>query len=150
MADERFAASKSSLAREYGLAYSLDQKTVIRAGYGLLFGVPYDAATRQFTASPHFKPPRLWVNSLDRIHPNTLFSDPFRRDFCIRRAVRRFAFRLGRSLSSALPSTLHTPYNQQWNLSIQRSLATDMLLQVAYVGNKGTHLAWSGGGGRRV
>jgi len=46
-----------------------------------------------------------------------------------------------------LPSTLKTPYNQQWNFSIQRSLASDMLLQVAYVGNKGTHLAWSGGGG---
>src|SRR5205085_4689766 len=43
--------------------------------------------------------------------------------------------------------TLRTAYNQQWNLSIQRSLAADMLLQLAYVGNKGTHLAWSGGGG---
>jgi hypothetical protein len=46
-----------------------------------------------------------------------------------------------------LPSTLKTPYNQQWNLSIQRSVGSDMLLQVAYVGNKATHLFWSGGGG---
>ncbi len=46
-----------------------------------------------------------------------------------------------------IPANTQNAYNQQWNFSIQRSLATNTLLQVAYVGNKGTHLAWSGGGG---
>jgi len=32
------------------------------------------------------------------------------------------------------------PYSQNWNLSIQRVIAKDYLLDVRYVGNKGTHL----------
>jgi len=32
------------------------------------------------------------------------------------------------------------PYSQNWNLSIQRVIARDYLLDVRYVGNKGTHL----------
>ena len=33
-----------------------------------------------------------------------------------------------------------TPYNQQWNLSIQRQLPWETILTAAYVGSKGTHL----------
>ncbi len=33
------------------------------------------------------------------------------------------------------------PYVQQWSFSIQRELAKNMMLSVAYVGSKGTHLA---------
>ena len=32
------------------------------------------------------------------------------------------------------------PYSQNWDLSIERTLAQDYLLDVRYVGNKGTHL----------
>src|ERR1051326_7882732 len=35
---------------------------------------------------------------------------------------------------------LRTPYVHQWNFSIQRQLVKDMVLEVAYVGNKGTHM----------
>jgi hypothetical protein len=33
-----------------------------------------------------------------------------------------------------------TPYNQQWDLSIQHELFKDYLVTVSYVGMKGTHL----------
>ena len=32
------------------------------------------------------------------------------------------------------------PYVQQWNLSVQQSLAGDMVLEVSYMGSKGTHM----------
>ncbi|MBK5293923.1 MAG: hypothetical protein JJE04_19895 [Acidobacteriia bacterium] len=32
-------------------------------------------------------------------------------------------------------------YVQQWNFGIQQELATDLILDVSYVGNKGTKLA---------
>ena len=32
------------------------------------------------------------------------------------------------------------PYSQNWNLSIERVIAKDYLLDIRYVGNKGTHL----------
>src|ERR1019366_4092901 len=37
-------------------------------------------------------------------------------------------------------SGMRPPYAQNWNLSIERTIATDYLLDVRYVGNKGTHL----------
>ena len=35
---------------------------------------------------------------------------------------------------------LRTPFVNQWNLSIQREIFKDTVLEVAYVGNKGTHM----------
>jgi len=130
-----------------GIAYALDDKTVIRAGYGIFFGVPYDGATREFTSGA-FATSTPWVASVDGIHPNTLMSNPFPSGyFYPPGSSQGLLSAIGQSLSSAWPPTLKTDYNQQWNFSIQRSLATNTLLQVAYVGNKGTHLAWVSGGG---
>jgi hypothetical protein len=36
--------------------------------------------------------------------------------------------------------SFQVPYMQQWSLSVQRELLPNTLLEVAYVGNKGTHL----------
>ena len=129
-----------------GVAYAFDDKTVIRSGYGVFYGVPYAGATREFTSTA-FQTATPWVNSLDRIHPNTLFANPFPSYVYPPGSSQGLLSAVGLNLASAVPSTLRTAYNQQWNFSIQRSLASDMLLQVAYVGNKGTHLAWVGGGG---
>jgi len=35
---------------------------------------------------------------------------------------------------------MRTPFVNQWNFSIQRQILKDMVLEVAYVGNKGTHM----------
>ena len=130
-----------------GFAYSLSEKTVIRTSYALLHGVPYAGATRAFTSSA-FQTATPWVSTIDSIHPNTLFSNPFPEGYVYPPGNSQgLLSAIGLNLQSALPSTLKTLYNQQWNFSIQRSIATDMMLQVAYVGNKGTHLPWTGGGG---
>ena len=130
-----------------GIAYSLNDKTVIRTGYGIFFGVPFAGATREFNGAT-YQTTTNWVNSQDGVRPTYLFSNPFPNGLAYPPGSSQgLLSAVGLSLSSALPSTLKTLYNQQWNFSIQRSLAEDMLLQVAYVGNKGTHLPWSGGGG---
>jgi hypothetical protein len=35
---------------------------------------------------------------------------------------------------------MRTPFVNQWNISIQRQVLRDTVLEVAYVGNKGTHM----------
>jgi hypothetical protein len=130
-----------------GIAYSVNDNTVIRAGYGIFFGVPYAAATREFTSGA-FATSTPWLATLDRIHPNTLLNNAFASDFVYPPGSSLgLLSAIGLNLSSGLPSTLRTAYNQQWNFAIQRSLGANQMLQVAYVGNKGTHLAWVGGGG---
>lgn len=132
-----------------GLAYALDEKTVIRAAYGIFFGVPFAGATREFTSGA-FTTSTPWVTTVggDGIHPNALMSNPFPTGyFYPPGSSLGLLSAIGQSLSSAYPDALKTLYNQQWNLSVQRALPGNTMLQVAYVGNKGTHLAWSGGGG---
>jgi hypothetical protein len=40
----------------------------------------------------------------------------------------------------SIPNKATWPYVQQWNLGVQRELPTHIVLSVAYVGSKGTHL----------
>jgi hypothetical protein len=131
-----------------GIAYSLNDKTVIRAGYGIFYGVPYAGATREFNGAT-FQTTTTWVPSLgnDGIHPTNLISNPFPSGYLYPPGSSQGLLSVvGQALNSAYAPTLKTLYNQQWNFAVQRSLATDMMLQVAYVGNKGTHLPYSGGG----
>ena len=128
-----------------GIAWSLNDKTVIRTGYGIFFGVPYAGATREFNGAT-FQTTTSWVASVDGVNPTNLISNPFPSGYLYPPGSSQGLLSVvGQSLSSAYPPTLKTLYNQQWNFSIQRSLASDMMVQVAYVGNKGTHLPWSGG-----
>lgn len=126
-----------------GLAYSLNDKTVIRAGYGMFYGVPNDGAvsTEYYYTSAAFTPTTPWLATLDGITPNNLLSNPFPSGFVSPQGTSQGLLTgIGTTLYTAYVPSLHCPYNQQWNVSVQRSLATDMMLQVAYVGNKGTHL----------
>ncbi len=135
-----------------GIAYSLNDKTVIRTGYGVFFGVPYDGATREFNSNA-FQTTTSFVTTVggNGVQPSALMSNPLPSGGLLYPpgASQGLLTLVGTNLNTAYPPTLRTPYNQQWNLSVQRSLTTDMLLQVAYVGNKGTHLPWSGGGAAR-
>jgi len=40
----------------------------------------------------------------------------------------------------SIPNQVKWPYVQQWNLGVQRELPTHIVLSIAYVGSKGTHL----------
>jgi hypothetical protein len=47
---------------------------------------------------------------------------------------------LGQSLSITDPNSVDNNYNQQWNLNVQHQFGGNVLVEVAYAGNKGTHL----------
>jgi hypothetical protein len=53
-----------------GMAYSLNDKTVIRVAYGIFYGVPFAGATREFTSGA-FTTSTPWVASVDGIHPHS-------------------------------------------------------------------------------
>jgi hypothetical protein len=39
-----------------------------------------------------------------------------------------------------LPLSLHHPYMQQWDLSLERQFGGDWAITASYIGNKATHL----------
>jgi len=122
-----------------GIAYQLNQKTVVRTGYGIFFGVPKFAATDRWTGAPYAST-TPWNATLDQVTVNERLSNPFRSGFVL--PIGRSQGLLsgvGFGLQSAWATEMRTPYNQQWNFTVQRHLASNTMIEVAYAGNKGTH-----------
>jgi len=119
-----------------GFAYSINDKTVFRGGYGIFYEPLKEGSfadqdglgffNRQ-TITPTNGGPIQIDNGVTRIFPN---SGPFTPD--------------GQNGSNGVilvPANSGRPADiQTWNLDIQRQITANMVLSVAYVGSKGTHL----------
>jgi hypothetical protein len=126
-----------------GMVYELGSKTVVRAGYGVFFGLPSYAANSAYTSNA-FQSSTPWLATLDGVNLNATLSNPFPNGFNFSNGTKDgLLSQIGQGLSGAIPDTLQPVYSQQWNLNIQRNLGRDMLFEVAYAGNRGTHLALS-------
>ena len=119
-----------------GFAYSINDKTVLRGGYGIFYeplkeGSFADQDGLGFfnkqTISPTNGGPIQIDNGVTRIFPD---SGPFTPD--------------GQNGSNgviSVPSNTGRPADiQTWNLDIQRQINANLFVSVAYVGSKGTHL----------
>ncbi len=124
-----------------GLAYQLDSKTTIRAGYGVFFGVAPYAATTKYVGGA-FSSSSPMVPSLDGITPKDTLRNPFPTfNWSLPTGTSLgLLTAIGQNLNSGVPSDLRVPYNQQWNLSVQRQLSGTTVFEIAYTGNKGTRL----------
>jgi len=121
-----------------GFAYELNSRTVIRSGYGIFFGTPTYAAI--FTG-PMYNASTAWVATLDGITPYRFMRDPFPDGQNVYEGSKNGLLgAISSGVGAAVPSTMLNPYNQQWNMAIQRTLAANLVLEAAYAGNKGTHL----------
>ncbi len=136
------------LSPRLAASYEIDQKTVIRAGYGRsfdmgVFGSIFGHAVTQdipVLAFQNIVAPNTITPAFDLsagppayVFPTTpangLLPEP------------------GYTVSSySRPNPLQFPTIDAWNLAVQRSLTGTMSLTVAYVGNKGTHTLGDGDG----
>lgn len=137
----------NNIAPRVGLAYQINPKTVVRAGFGQLFGPTTMAA--QGTVGPYgFRNEYVWVTSLDNgLTPLNYLSNPFPQGFRpLPGAADGLLTAVGGRLEAPLRNTV-TPYTLQWNLTVQRELPGRVLLEVAYVGNGSRQQSRGGEGG---
>jgi hypothetical protein len=135
-----------ALAPRVGFAYSLDTKTVVRGGYGL-FWIPVNA---NWATNPVNDPintieteytgnlgssnsnPAVPTNTITTPWPN--FIQPPGRNPAYAADLE------GQTVSGVDTLGYNYGYTQQWNLDLQRTLWGGLFADVAYAGNKGTHL----------
>jgi Carboxypeptidase regulatory-like domain/TonB-dependent Receptor Plug Domain len=134
-------------APRVGFAYQIAPKTVIRSAYGisyvhfnrlggenlLSYNGPYivDALITQDIAN-------LPVCASASADPTTCFR-PTQMGYPQNFAVPA-NFNPIRAQARYIPKDNPTGYIQSWHFTVQRELAKDLVLDVAYVGNRGTHL----------
>jgi hypothetical protein len=124
-----FDADKNNFAPRVGFAWTIgeEQTTVLRGGYGIYYDQsPLAPAEALYFNSPFFDNNIFF--SLPGL-PLTL-NDPF---------PAFFPFALPDS-ALAIQRDLRTGYMQHWNLNIERQIGNRGVLEVAYVGSKGTKL----------
>jgi type 1 fimbria pilin len=130
---------KKAFSPRLGIAYAVDSKTVVRAGYGIFFSQPYYAgwgagiSTAGFSAQPEFSSTR------GGLEPAFLLSQGFPQNFQ-KPPVIDPSFQNGQSIQYRDFNGNRLTYSQQWNLTIERQLGPDFHLSLAYVANKGTRL----------
>ena len=134
--------NKDRFAPRVGFAYSYDDKTTLRGGFGMFFlPISLEAVTAvgvNFTNSQSQSP-----LDTSQVSGSTIFlNDPFR-IAGLQGVVgnQQGAYtRLGNTVAGAVEPTRPNPYNMMYNLVLQRELAKNLVVDIAYVGSRGRHL----------
>jgi hypothetical protein len=121
----------------FGFAYSLTPKTIIRGGYGIFFDafgvVSIHVNQTGFTQTTDMVPStnngQTFIANLANPYPGG-FLPPLK-------ASGGVATSLGQGISF-FDENLVPSYMQRWQLAVQRQLPKNHLLEVSYVGNRGT------------
>ena len=125
-----YETDKNNFAPRVGLAYTLTDEgtTVLRAGYG----VYYDQSALAPGEGLYFNQPYFNLSLFFPLGPGQFItlSDPFPQNFPVQLPASGLAFQ----------RDLRTPYMQHWNVNVQQQLGRNRVLEVGYVGSKGTKL----------
>jgi hypothetical protein len=133
--------NKINIAPRLGITYQLNEKTVIRMGYGRSYDIGVFGSTFGHSVTQNLPVlARQTLNApanFERIF--TLRQGPPPPTFPQPGANGRFKAPDGVN-PSILPEQQRLPYVDAWNLTVQRELSPEISAELAYVGNKGTHV----------
>ena len=126
-------------APRFGLAYSLNSNTVIRGGYGIF----YDQVgiTRQSPIQSGFSQQTALVSSVDNgLTFQASLANPFPQGLQTPPGSSQgLASFLGKNVSFVNPQP-SAPYAQRWSIGIQHQFGKGTVIDLGYVGNRGTDL----------
>lgn len=134
-----YPADKNNFAPRIGLAYQWNERTTLRAGYGIFFGLsPTDASGPGGGFADGFTGTTSIISSLDGITPIVNVANPFPGgvNAPLSGSQLTSSVQLGQAHRSAIIS-LVTPYFQNWNVSLNRSVGKDTIIEMTYAANKG-------------
>jgi hypothetical protein len=127
-----FATDKNNFMPRVGFAYKVGAKNVVRGGYGIFYNYLEPLGDGEYLIG---NPPNAYGISLasSATTPAVILKDgppPGALDFRRATGLTFVAYERRADIG----------YGQQWNLNVQREVARDWLVELAYSGSKGTHL----------
>ena len=136
----QFETDRDNISPRVGGAFQVNDKTVLRSGYAHVYGPSYQQANG--TVGPFgFRTENLWVTTLDGITPFRTLQDPYPAGFTQSPgASEGLLTGVGSALQAPLRDGSRTPWNRQWNVTLQRELPWQTAVELAYVGTEGHDL----------
>lgn len=131
-------APKTPFAPRFGINYRLNDKTVVRAGYGIFFS-SYEG--REIDDSADIYPYSIRLSLSPTTVPNPASDPKLGNDLLpAYGALGPFPVATLSFIAVIESENPLDPYVQTWTLSVERELAKNTTLEVNYIGNHGTHL----------
>jgi len=135
----------NNAAPRLGIAYSLNKKTVIRSAYGISY-IQFNRFGGENLLS--YNGPTIVTVTINQTPAQKLCAANQDPTTCFRLTQQGYPESLATPQNydprtarvNFIPADYRTPYVQSWHFTIQRELARNLLLDVAYVGTHGTKL----------
>jgi len=125
---------KDNFGPRLGAVYRLADKTIVSSGYGLVW-IEMAGITTPFTTPTFPFLQTVTERALDTINPAFVLKD----GPTVAPLAPTPTAGLGQGVF-AVDGTLGSGYVQQWNVSVQRELTTNVAVEAAYVGSTITHV----------
>jgi hypothetical protein len=128
----------SQYAPRFGFAYQVTPKTVVRGAYGIVYDASPMQVANHNAGLEGFRLQNTMITTINGATPIHFLDNPFPDGF--KGVGRSPSTDLGFNVSDSWIPAWKSPMIQQWNFNVQRELPGQLIVEVGYIGNKGTHL----------
>jgi hypothetical protein len=130
LSDNLVRNSYLNFAPRLGLAWQPNSKTVVRTGYGIFYGFP-DVVNFVPSLNP---PSRVQFNlTANNINPTLIVTSPLV-------PANPLSSAPVSPVMTARDPNIHPDVTQMYNMSVQRQLPGNMLVEVGFMGNRGSRI----------